>query len=126
MPATNPWRARIGKRGEELARLFLEQRGYRILSSNYRCQWGEVDIIAQDRDTLVFVEVKLRRSRAFGVAEEAVSRAKAQKLIRCAEQYTSEQNLNVPWRIDLVAIQLEGGNAAPRTTLIQNAVTGDD
>ena len=103
-PATNPWRARVGQGGEDQAKVFLEAQGYQVIAANYRCHWGEIDLIAQDKDTLVFVEVKLRRSTSFGSAEESVSYTKAQKLIKAAEQYTSEQNVKAPWRIDVVAI----------------------
>lgn len=84
---------------------------------------GGVDIIGQDGETLVFVEVKLRGSHTFGAAVEAITRAKAQKLVMCAQQYASERNLDIPWRIDIVAIQMDSGVTQP--TLIQNAVADE-
>lgn len=72
------------------------------------------------------MEVKTRRSTLFGAAEEAVSRAKGQRLLRCAEHYLAERPLDVPWRVDVVAVTIdEKGTKPSRVTLVQNAVTGD-
>ena len=72
--ATTMKRQDTGKRGEQLAREFLDMRGYQIIETNYRCPYGEMDIIAQRQDTLVFVEVRTKSSLAFGNPEESFSK----------------------------------------------------
>ena len=101
-------RTRLGELGERLARQHLIDRGCRILDVNYRSQWGEVDIIAQLDDAILFVEVKTRRSAAFGIPEEAITPAKAERLIATAETYLDEQDLaDSHWRIDLISVELD-------------------
>ncbi|MFH1651479.1 MAG: YraN family protein [Chloroflexota bacterium] len=115
-------RQATGRLGEKLAGEFLAEQGYVIRETNYRCAEGEVDLIAEHRGALVFVEVKTRRSRDFGIPEEAVTPAKMAKLRRVAETYLQEQESPPEnWRIDVVAIELAGGRIA-RIELFENAV----
>lgn len=103
---------RIGRVGEELARHHLEARGYRVVASNYRCRWGEIDLIARDGREWLFVEVRTRRSDAFGEPEESVTEAKARRLILAAQDFlahSDEAGADPEWRIDLVAIRLGAG-----------------
>ena len=79
-------RIRLGNRGEQLARQYLQEQGYRILATNYRCSWGEIDIVAQEESEIVFVEVRTRRSAEFGTPEESLTPAKAQHLIASAQE----------------------------------------
>lgn len=94
MKETNEVRDRrkkeAGRLGEELAALMLEEKGYEILEKNYRCRYGEVDIIAIRRDILTFVEVKTRSGDAYGTAAEAVTWSKQQKIRQTALQYLNE------------------------------------
>ena len=69
----------LGKQGEEIALRFLKKKGYRIIQTNYSCKLGEVDIVAKEKDTLVFIEVKTRTSLAFGPPQLAVTPAKQTK-----------------------------------------------
>ena len=116
-------RQRTGQRGETVARAFLERRGYEVIATNYRSPWGEVDIVAQDGPALVFVEVKTRRSTTFGAAVEAVTAAKAKRLVATAQHYVAEHGLDVPWRVDLVAIDPSPRPGLARVTLVRNAVS---
>ena len=114
-------RTRFGNWGEEYARRFLEQKGYSIIEAKYRGQYGEIDIVAREGNCLVFVEVKSRRSRAFGRPEESVTTAKKQKLVQTAQEYVQEKgHEGKEWRIDVVGI--EAGGVRPRVQLIRNAV----
>jgi putative endonuclease len=116
-------RRETGILGEKLARDYLEQRGYRIRESNYRCPEGEIDIVAEHKDCLVFVEVKARRSLEFGIPEEAITADKRERLRAAAAHYQQERdNLPQPWRIDVVAIELDRKNRPSRIELIENAV----
>ncbi len=100
-------RKRLGAAGERLAVERLRQAGYAIRALNYRCQAGEVDIVAEEDGDIVFIEVKTRRGVASGLPEEAVTYAKQQKLIAVAQTYLDVQGLlDVSWRIDVVAVAL--------------------
>lgn len=100
----------IGKDGERFAVSFLEEQGYTILEQNYTFNHGEIDIVARDKDELVFVEVKLRRNPQFGSPEESVTPAKQELLRRTAEGYVREKKLEeCLCRFDVVAIKDENG-----------------
>jgi putative endonuclease len=94
-----------GKKGEEIAVAYLKNKGYRIRERNYRCPFGEIDIIALDGEAVVFVEVKSRKSDDFGDPEAAVDTRKQAKLSRAALNYINEHNLNDRnARFDVVAV----------------------
>jgi len=80
-------RKELGDIGEELARKFLKKKGYRIRKTNFRCHEGEIDIIAEHKDYLVFVEVRTKTGSSFGSPEESVTTAKKEKLIASALAY---------------------------------------
>ncbi len=113
-------RIRTGKQGEDLAAAHLAENGYRILERNYRSVFGEIDIVAEEGDTLVFVEVKSRRSEAYGDPQLAVGPKKQRKISRVAMSYLSEKGWNRrPARFDIVAVKLRpSGNLIE---LIRNA-----
>lgn len=114
-------RGRLGTLGERAAEAYLASLGYTILARNYRCLWGEIDLVARDGDTLVFVEVRARRSRSYGIPEESVTVAKVRRLIATAETYLQEHDLEISqWRIDLVAVEHAGGQRHVRH--IPNAI----
>ncbi len=115
-----------GIRGEKLAADFLKKRGYRILETNYRRAEGEIDIVARQEDCLVFVEVRTKGSRQFGTPEESITPAKMEKLRTVAGYYLqSRDDLPEAWRIDVVAVELDGVGKPRRIELIENAV-GED
>ena len=119
-------RQEVGKLGEKAARKFLKKRGYRIREVGFRCHHGEIDIIAQRKDYLVFVEVRTKTNLDFGTPEESITAAKKKKLIALALTYTStHQNLPPLWRIDVVAIELDDKGKPRRIELIENAVEQD-
>jgi len=116
-------RQEVGKIGEKLAQKFLKKRGYRICETNFRCRGGEIDIIAQQKDCLVFVEVRTKSNLDFGTPEESITRNKKEKLITSALTYiNTHQNLPALWRIDVVAIELDQKGKAKRIELIESAV----
>ena len=96
----------LGKKGEELARKHLEEKGYRILDTNWRHGRDEVDIIAMDGDMLVIVEVKTRSTDSYGEPEESVNPAKERFLIRATEAYLDEKDMDAECRFDIVSIIL--------------------
>jgi len=116
-------RKQIGDLGEKLALKHLRKRGYRIRETNFRCREGEIDIIAQDKDYLVFVEVRTRRGSDFGTPEESLTVAKKERLISLALAYLqTHRNLPPLWRLDVAAIELDQDNQISRIELIQNAI----
>lgn len=111
-----------GRHGEDLACKFLKEHGYQIIERNFRIRGGEIDIIAKDGQTLVYVEVKTRSTRIFGRGEEAVTQRKIKFLERAAKFYrVSRKNLYLPQleRIDVVAVDIS--NVEPYFKLIKNA-----
>jgi len=114
---------RLGKWGKEHARRYLEGKGYKVSATNYRSRWGEVDIIAQLGEEMVFVEVKTRRAAAFGTPEESVTATKSQLLIATAQDYLQKNSLEqAPWRVDLVSISLDEQGKLLRLEHLENAV----
>jgi len=113
-----------GARGEQLAVDFLKKRGYRILQRNYRCRWGEIDIIAQHKEYLVFVEVRTKKGSTFGTPEESISFFKKEKLVSLANTYLQGCHNPPPhWRIDVIAVELAPDNRVSRLEHIENAVS---
>ena len=117
-------RRRLGAFGERLATAHLEAKGYRIRARNYRCREGEIDIVAQDGETLVFVEVRTRRGDALGGPAESITATKEARLVTAATSYV--QALPQPpadQRIDVVAIQLSPGGRLVAIDHIEGAVS---
>jgi len=113
-------RISLGKRGEDLACEELERRGYEIIARRVRVRSGELDVIARDGETLVFVEVKARAGREFGSPAEAVTPVKQRRLARLASEYLVRQRLpECPCRFDVVSIHFEAGT--PEIEIFQNA-----
>jgi putative endonuclease len=110
----------LGKRGEDLACCELERRGYAIIARRFRVRSGELDIVARDGPTLVFVEVKARADHEFGSAAEAVTPMKQLRLTRLATEYLMRHHLQeCPCRFDVVSIHFDAGT--PEIEIIQNA-----
>lgn len=95
--ATNP-----GLAAEQAAAQFLQRQGLRLVTHNYSCRLGEVDLIMHDGPQLVFVEVRLRSHRGYTSAAESIDHRKQQKLIRVAQHYMQQHALNTPCRFDVV------------------------
>jgi len=113
-------RVALGKTGEDLACAELTRRGYAILARRYRRRRGEIDIIARDGPTLVFVEVKARESHEFGEAAEAVTALKRHRITQLAVDYIMRNQLTeCPCRFDVVSIHYDGG--VPVIEVFQNA-----
>ncbi len=100
----------LGKKGEELAKQFLQKEGYKILESNFVFQKAEIDIIAQKEDTLIVVEVKTRSSVDFGNPEDFVSPKKIKLLVKAIDEYVNLKNLDLSIRFDIISVLHEKGD----------------
>jgi putative endonuclease len=117
------WRQWRGQQGEQLAAQFLQRQGYRIAQQNYRCRSGEIDIVAWDDATLVFVEVKMKGQTAFGTPQAMVHTSKQKKIVHVAMTYVQQHHLqDTNIRFDVVAILALPGTQ-PDVTHVRDAFT---
>ncbi|MDR1311215.1 MAG: YraN family protein [Burkholderiaceae bacterium] len=108
-----------GRQGEDAALAYLERCGLRFLQRNYRCRLGEIDLIMQESNVLVFVEVRKRRPGTYGSAAESITRGKQQKLVRTALHFLQNVNRECPCRFDVVA--LDGDRVSWLKNVIETA-----
>ncbi|MFA5020838.1 MAG: YraN family protein [Patescibacteria group bacterium] len=100
------YKQRLGAYGEDLAANFLAGKGCRIISRNFRTAYGEIDLIAQSGDELLFVEVKTRTASGYGYPELAVNRQKISHLAKAAEIYLNKTSRRSCWRLDIVSVEI--------------------
>ena len=122
-PDDMPAHQRTGRRGEEAAYFYLRRRGYTIIARNYRSphHHGELDLIAWEKGTLCFVEVKTRTTHAVKPAEAAVDREKQRELRLVADDFLRHMPPSCQWRFDILAVYYEGQQSRPSFELFQNA-----
>lgn len=113
----------LGSYGEDLVRLHLKEQGFRILDCNWRCQYGEIDIVGQMNDLIVFFEVKTRRGNDTTVAFEAVNPTKQRRLIDAIHHYLAEMQCdeNQLWRVDVCAVLIHADLTAT-IEIVENAL----
>jgi len=102
-----------GEQAERQAEDYLKARGWTILERNFRTRFGEIDLVARDGDTVVFVEVRSRSSDSFGSPEETVTREKRRRIIRTAQAYAQSRRLDAAMRFDVVALSPQGTRHIP-------------
>lgn len=110
-----------GPAAEKLAAEFLQRNGLRLVESNFRCRFGEVDLILRDGDTIVFVEVRLRSNSGFGGAAASITPAKQEKIVRAAQWYLQHVHGQAACRFDAVLLE---NLDAERVEWIKNAFEG--
>ncbi len=96
----------IGNKGESIAAKYLNRLGYRIITTNYRFEKTEIDIIAREEDVLIFIEVKTRKSLNYGLPEDAVDNKKIENILDCANYYINITHWTGPIRFDIISIML--------------------
>lgn len=115
---------KVGNQGEDLACKYLLKQGYKILERNFRIRGGEIDIVAKDKDIIVFIEVKARHSHEYGLPVEAITPWKIKALIKSAMFYLQNKGwLDKGFRIDFVGIDFANSKEDPEIELIKN-ITG--
>jgi putative endonuclease len=102
-------RRKLGQWGEEQAIHYLEVHGCQVVTANWRCAAGEVDVIVLDSGCLAFVEVRTRRGRAYGSPEESITSQKLTRMAAVAEAYVYERAWEGDWRLDVIAVQVRTG-----------------
>ena len=114
----------LGRWGESQAANFLEERGYEILERNVNTPYGEIDIIAEKEDVMIFVEVKTRRSGLFGYPEESITPVKQEHMVKASQAYLAEHpELGDCWQIDVISIQ-QIHSQELEIVHFENAITG--
>lgn len=121
VPAPGLTRSALGRRGEEAAARELARRGYKILDRNYRCPVGEIDLVARQGPTLVFVEVKTRTQDRFGAPAEAVGYRKQQKIRRVADFFMAHKREEALCRFDVVSVTMDSGGNTQHIEVIPGA-----
>lgn len=111
---------RVGKWGEDTAAEYLTQHGCDILARNVRTPYGEIDIVAQQGDSTLFVEVKTRTSNKMGLPEDSITARKRQHMISAAEHYAAEHEIG-HWQIDVISIEGKP-ESMPKITHFENAI----
>ncbi|WP_345764282.1 YraN family protein [Diaminobutyricibacter sp. McL0608] len=111
----------LGRRGEEIAATWLEQRGMTVIARNWRCGSGEIDIVLSEGETTVFAEVKTRSSTTFGHPFEAITPAKAARLRRLAAEWCRQNRASAELRIDVVAVR-DAWSPSPIVEHVRGAV----
>lgn len=102
---------RAGRKGERIARTYLEARGLRFISANWSCRLGEIDLIMQDGAARVLVEVRLRSPTSYGAGVDTVAQEKQRKLVRTSQLYQQQEDWWGDIRFDVVSITAEEGKA---------------
>lgn len=120
-------RAALGREGEERAAAYLQGKGYRIVARNVRNWAGEMDLVARDGATTVFVEVRARRGRSLGTPEESITPDKARRLVRVAQAYLQQRgSLRDEWRVDVLALEVLEGRVLIRHHVNAIGEDGDE
>lgn len=111
----------VGRWGEAQVANYLRDHGYRLVSSGYRCRFGEIDLIAWDGDILCFVEVKTRTNLDVALPREYVTKAKQSRLKKTALFYLADNDLDCRCRFDVAEVYADEGGEAPRIEYIEDA-----
>jgi putative endonuclease len=126
LPPGRPLKDRVGHAGEAAALAYLKEQGFRILARDWRCRIGQIDIVAEDGETLVVIEVKARRGAGFGTPAEAVDERKQRKLRMLLEVYRGQMHrLKQPCRIDVIGLLMDADLKVTSVEHIRNAVQDD-
>ena len=113
---------KTGKIGEEIAKRYLEKKGFKILERNYKTKYSEIDLIVQDKKELVLVEVRTKKGELFGTPEESLDKRKLRKLWFNAQGYSAKIGWQGPFRVDAVCLVLKQDNTLERLAHYQNIV----
>ena len=111
---------KLGRFGEQVAAKYLQNKGYKILAKNYYTREGEIDLVCQKDDVIIFVEVKTRTNQTFGWPEEAVTDEKLEKIATASEEYLQEKEIDSEWQIDIISIIIDQRKKIAKINHFQN------
>ena len=111
---------KLGKFGENIAAEYLQSKNYNIITANYYTREGEIDLVCQKDNRLIFDEVKTRTNKNFGWPEEAVTDEKLEKLVMAGEKYLQEHDLDLAWQIDVISIIINKNTRTAQIKHFQN------
>lgn len=111
---------KTGRIGEEIARKYLEEKGYQIITQNFRTKYSEIDLICQNKKELILVEVRTKKGLGFGSPEESITKKKLKKLWFNAKSYIKISNWKEAYRIDIICIVLKKDNSVEQINHYQN------
>jgi len=111
---------KTGRLGEDIAKEYLEDKGYKIIDQNYKTKYAEIDIIAERKNVLIFVEVRTKTGEQFGTPEDTLTKAKLAKIKRNAIAYSSAKRWEGPCRIDAVCVVLNPDKTVLRLSHYEN------
>ncbi|MCD5402012.1 YraN family protein [candidate division NPL-UPA2 bacterium] len=111
----------LGKEGEKLACQFLRRKGYRIRERNYCSSLGEIDVVARDKGTLVFVEVKARRTDRYGCPQDSVTKDKQERMRKIALTYLKKNGWEGDCRFDIISVLMDSEGKVVNIELTKNA-----
>ncbi len=112
----------VGKEGELIAKGYLQNKGYKILEQNYKTRFAEIDLVAEFKKELVFVEVRTKIGESFGAPEDTINKQKLWKILQNAKAYSAFKNWQGPARIDAVCIVLKPDFSVSRLTHHENII----
>jgi len=115
---------KTGKIGEEIARKYLTEKGYKIIEQNYKTKYAEIDLIGREGNELVFVEVRTKKGEDFGAPEETINNKKMRKLWGNARAYAAWKKWKGPYRVDAVCVVLRYNNIVERINHYENIICG--
>ena len=116
------YKKQVGDKGEKLAEDFLKRKGYNIIQRNYRCKLGEIDIIAEQDNVIVFVEVRTKQTESFGLPQYSITSGKMNRITKSALCYIQEKELyERSCRFDVIAITFSQDSRKPNIEHIENA-----
>ena len=118
------YNSKIGKLGEDLASQFLLDNGCKIIDRNFHTRYGEIDLVAQKGDEILFLEVKTRSSNQYGYPEQAVDAKKISHLLQAAKIYLKVKHLSSFWRLDIISVELSPDNQIPKISWFKNITSG--
>ncbi|MEI6288588.1 MAG: YraN family protein [bacterium] len=116
------YKLRLGNYGENLAREFLQRHGHKIIGKNFNTLYGEIDLIAENGDELLFCEVKTRTSAEYGYPEQAVDWKKIRHLNKAINIYLQNKNIDKFWRLDVVAIEINSVSKKARISWFKDVL----
>ncbi len=111
-----------GKIGEEIAKEYLEKKGYKIIEQNYKTKYAEIDLVAKKGNEMVFVEVRTKKGENFGTPEDTINNKKLRKLWGNARAYATWKKWQGPYRVDAVCVVLRYNNTMERLNHYENII----